>query len=58
MTLRVHVFFRTLRQATPTSNVNRNGKYKINYVDASDPHNWKVFQKVGKDYAWRTLKDP
>ena len=44
MTLRYHTFFRTIREATPTSNVIHNGK-RINYVDATSMDNWKIHRK-------------
>ena len=36
MTLRCHAFFRIFRQNPTSSNVNRKGQCKINYVDATD----------------------
>ena len=44
MTLRIHVFFRTIREATPSSNVIRKGK-RINYIDAKEHNNWKIYEK-------------
>ena len=44
MTLRIHAFFRTIRQATTSSNVIRRGN-RINYIDAVDFNNWKIHVK-------------
>jgi hypothetical protein len=41
MTLRSHVFFRSIREVPTSSNVNRKG-LTINYVDASDLSCWKI----------------
>ena len=48
MTLRIHVFFRTIQQCTPTSIVCKKGSNKINYIDATDKNNWKIFKKTRK----------
>ena len=46
MSLRYHVFFRTIRETISSSNIIRSGK-RINYIDASDGKSWKMC-KEGK----------
>ena len=44
--LRIHAFFRTVRQVPTTSNIYRKDKHKINYIDAkSTPGSYKEFKK-------------
>ena len=45
MTLRYHVFFRSIREVPTSSNVNRKGQ-KINYVDARDLSCWKIHDRL------------
>ena len=49
-TLRIHVFFRTIREATPSSNIIRKGH--INYINAKDITNWKMHDNGN----WVSLK--
>ena len=45
--LRIHAFFRTVRQVPTTSNIYRQDKHKINYIDAkSSPGHFKEFKKA------------
>lgn len=53
MTLRYHVFFRSIREVPTSSNVNRKGM-KINYVDASDLSCWKIHDR--KTMKWIPIK--
>ena len=44
MSLRYHVFFRTIRETISSSNIIRTGK-RINYIDAKDDKAWKICRK-------------
>lgn len=52
MLMRFHAFFRTMRQASPSSNVIRKGT-RINYVDATTDE-WKTYSR--KKGSWESIK--
>ena len=49
-TLRYHAFFRTIRQCPTSSNINRKGKNKINYIDATSG-NWKIYNRHSESWC-------